>query len=283
MIWLVVVVALVLVGFVALRVVQGSQEKKWAAEKFVPRRKWGWEKALGDAEEIALLQGLEAYEKAGARFNIGDRDGLLSLYGDRPARVSLFLLGERFKALGPAALGDPAGAVKGLIDGFLAREEPGVLHLRPEWFPEGGVDGWNNDQLTEEARKVLDSGSAAGLQGLHGWYSDENVGVIHLGILARPGPELSALRDAGKFEELQAAETLYVNHLVVDLARTIDRHRALRGERPELAPPAALKIALVEIVNAKAPGATWSRVPPHPDEVAIARASVEGEGRPAAT
>lgn len=283
MTWLIIAVAVVVVGYIALRMLWSSDDRKADQEKFVPQRKWGWERGLSDAEEAALLQGLKAYEDAGASFNIGHRDGILSLYGDRPGRVSLFLIAERFKALGAGAAGDPAGAVKGLFEGFLAREEPGVLHLRKEWFPEGGVDGWDNDQFTEQARKVLDGGSAAGLQGLHGWYSDENVGVIHFGILARPGPELAALRDAGKFEESYAAESLYVNHLIVDLARTIDRYRALRAERAELAPPAALKIALVEIVNGKAPGVTWTRVPPQPEEEAIARASVEGEGHPAAT
>jgi hypothetical protein len=251
-------------------------DKKYDAEKYVPPRKWGWERGLSQEEETALFRGLQAYESTGKSFYLGHAENLISFY-EPPARVSLPLLAERFKALGPAAVTDPVAAVKGLLDGFLAKEEPGVLHLRKDWFPKDGVDGWDHNQFTEEARKILDGGSSLGLSGLSGWYSDENYGVIHFGVLVGPSPELDALRAAGKYEQMQAAESIYKNNLVVDLSRVLDRYRALRAERAELAPQAALKIAMVEAVGGQYAATTWSRVPARADEESVVRASVEGQ------
>ncbi|WP_394844872.1 hypothetical protein LZC95_48470 [Pendulispora brunnea] len=269
-----VVVALIVAFFVARSLMLGKMDSDYEKNKFVPVRQWAWEMQLSDAEEAAVMQGLEAFQNSGRSLYINHDEGIITLY-EPTVIISLFLFGTRFRALGPNALANPAAAVKHVFDGLLAREEPGVLFLQPNWYPEE-VDGMDNNQFTEEVRKVLESGSVAGLPGFDGWYSDENFGEIKLRILDQPSEAMHALRAADKYQEAEYAKSYAVNTMVIDLARVLARYRALRAARSDLAPPAALRIVLVDALSHSAPGIMWSKVTASPLQQAIVLASAEG-------
>ncbi|WP_394834984.1 hypothetical protein LVJ94_51640 [Pendulispora rubella] len=269
------IVAALVIGFFVLRSVMSSKmDSDYEKNKYVPLRRWAWEMQLSDAEEAALMQGLQAYEGAGNSLYINHEDALLKTY-ERPMVVSLFLLGARFRALGPNALANPAEAVKHLLEGFRAREESGVVHLQSPWFSEE-VDGMNNDQFTTEARKVLESGQMAGLDGFDGWSSDEITGEIRMRVLAHAPPAVNAVQGATPYDQEQYAKSYAINTLVLDLGRLLVQYRALRASRHDLAPPAALRIVLVETLSRSAPGIGWSQVTASPLQQAIVLASVEG-------
>ncbi|RYE82743.1 MAG: hypothetical protein EOO75_20245, partial [Myxococcales bacterium] len=103
-----VLIVLGLVGFVVLRVVQKKDDSEYAKNKFVPARRWGWEAGLSEADEAALLRGLEAWEKGDRSLYLGHEEGTMTLYlPGRQVLVSLWLLGERVRGLGAAGQ-DPA-------------------------------------------------------------------------------------------------------------------------------------------------------------------------------
>lgn len=270
-----VLIVLGLVAFVVLRVVQKKDDAEYAKNKFVPARKWGWEQSLGEAEEAALLRGLQAWEKDGKGLNLGHEEGTASLYlPGRQVVVSLWLLADRFRGLGAAGQ-DPA-AVGRLVDELAATPQPGVLAYPEEWFPVEQLDGMDKDAFIGRVRDLLNAGFDQGLPGSHGWYSDENYGRIDLKLLASPSDEARRLRDADQYEASVAAESKNLNVLLLTLAPLVGRYQAVRASEPAVSPDDVIRRLLGETLAQPGPDVTWSRVQASPTELALVQASAAG-------
>jgi hypothetical protein len=288
MIWLLLIAgAVVLIGIVWLVMRRGGSVSD--AERFAVSRRWGWELALTEAEETALMQGLRAYYDAGHSLFIQGEYGVLRVYAPQ-ALVSLHLLGERFRAMGAGAIEQPAPAVQRLMERLTAAEEPGVLHLAPAWL-DGTVDGMDRIKFVDAVREV---GAPVGTPEIVGWFSDEESGYMEVVVLDRKPAELvaaeeavdrqvtggpvttvtgaaKAIHDAGKpeFQEAywasQGEKSRHTNTLLVDLARVLAGYRQRRAAQPTIAVRDAVRATLTEMVGRGAPGVTWTR-PPTPNQ-----------------
>jgi hypothetical protein len=269
-----VLVVLGLVAFAVLRMVQKKGDSDYEKNKFIPLRKWGWELALGEAEEAALLRGLQAWEGENKSLYLGHDEGTMTLYlPGRQVLVSLFLLADRFRALGAGA--DPA-AVGRLVDELSAQEQPGVIAFSGSWFAVGTLDGMDHDAFLSKVRGVLTAGFDQGLPGSNGWYSDENYGRIDLRLVVEPSAEMQQLQAAGRYEEMSAAESKVKNVFLLNVGPLVGRYQRLRSEQPSLGPEDAIRTLLVDLLASPSPEHTWSRGQPPPTEAALLQASAAG-------
>ncbi|MFD1939901.1 hypothetical protein ACFSKW_51440 [Nonomuraea mangrovi] len=255
-------------------------------DQFEVNRLWGWELRLSEEEEIAFMAGLRAYDNEVGSFFIHGEHGVLSLYHP-PMLISMHLMADRFKAMGPAAMSDPAGAVRHLFGQAAARESVGVLHLRENWLP-CEIDGMDKYGFRDAMSDAL---SAPGVDGVEGGYGEEDSGYGMVVVLAGDTPEsVQAMYDQASdlstsepirdrldvvkavleepepeyVEALNRADgekSRYTNTLLVDYARVLDRYAATRTQMQGAKPSDVLGAALSRMLAEQAPGTTWTRQP----------------------
>lgn len=255
-------------------------------DQFEVKRQWGWELRLSEEEEIAFMAGLKAYDDEVSSFFIHGEHGVLSVYHP-PMLVSMHLMADRFRAMGRAATGDPAGAVRHLFGQAAAREGAGVLHLRENWLP-GQIDGMDRYGFRDAMCDVL---MAPGVDGVEGGYGEEDSGYGMVVVLAGGTPEsvramydeanglstsepirnrldvVKAVLEEPEPEYVEALDradgekSRYTNTLLVDYARVLDRYPATRAQMPGAKPADVLGVALSMMLAEQAPGTTWTRQP----------------------
>ncbi|GAA2381420.1 hypothetical protein [Nonomuraea africana] len=256
--------------------------------KFHVERRWAWELILSEEQEQAFMAGLEAYDDERTVFPHRDA-GVLHVY-DPSMLVSLFLLAERFAALGPAALSDPAGAVRHLLDQAAQAETGGVLHLDDDWMGEP-VDGMDKYDFTREMGMAT---HAQGVDGGVGGYGDEDSGYgmltvltempqhvrrmydeahshaspgeirnrldVYKAVIEEPEPEFVAGLDRADGEQSR-----FTNTLMYDYGRVLAAYRMIRPHLPHAQPVDVMSAALARMLADGRPGITWSR-PPSPEQ-----------------
>jgi hypothetical protein len=205
-------------------------------EDFAVPRKWEWEFQLTEEQEKALMEGLQSYHKS--------KDGPISVHGEDAqvtlfapyTVISLYLLAQRFVALGPDAVSHPMSSVGRLLDECADKEQPGVLHLRSDWFPDEGVDGMDSADFSDLVMDVL-------MQ-----HPDQRV--------ARASSNGDSLIEAVVRATDQSRHT---NHLVLDLARVLDQYGSARQAQPQTPPIDLLRMVLPTMVASEVPGVLWIR------------------------
>lgn len=260
-------------------------------DNFAVRRQWDWEHRLSEAEETALMAGLRAN---GSVF-VHDDYGVL-LVRHPPMLISLYVLADRFRALGPSAMNDPVSGVRHLISQAGAGESGGVLHLRENWLP-GEVDGMDKYGF-RDAMSVAMMNPA--IEGSEGSYAHEDYGygilVVHAGpqresvvagyeeafrhdtgkpvrnyvdvaraVLEEPDPEFVAALGRADGEKSR-----HTNTLLIDYARVLDRYPAVRAQMPGADPADVLGVVITRLLAERVPGATWIREP-MPEEEQLAQ------------
>ncbi|MEU7739604.1 hypothetical protein [Nonomuraea sp. NPDC049158] len=224
----------------------------WARRVYIPGssgsvaagHRAGWEARLDEEAATALLEGLRAYADAGNAMDIGGECGVLTVF-EPPRLISLDLLADRFAARGQEAMHDPQTTVGALLAGFLATEEPGVLHLRPGW-----TDG---EGFTARVRAIVRSEAAVPGGGA--------LGV--LGVAVPGGDGMDAPGDDGR-----PGITL-----LLDLARIRDQYDESRARQPGAPDEVVLRSVLTSAIANGGPGLTWT-VPPTERQLGNALATV---------
>ncbi|MEV6154010.1 hypothetical protein AB0L53_27045 [Nonomuraea sp. NPDC052129] len=204
----------------------------WARRVYIPGssgsvtagNRAGWEARLDEEAATALLEGLRAYADAGNAVDIGGECGVLTVF-EPPRLISLDLLAGRFAARGQEAMHDPQTTVGALLAGFLATEEPGVLHLRPGW-----TDG---EGFAARVRAIVRSEAAV-------------PGGSALGVLGVAVPD-----DDGR-----SGTTL-----LLDLARIRDQYEESRARQPGAPDEVVLRSVLTSAIANGGPGLTWTMPP----------------------
>ncbi|MCA2221360.1 hypothetical protein [Nonomuraea aurantiaca] len=196
----------------------------------------GWAARLDEEAATALLEGLRAYADAGNAVDMGGERGVLTVF-EPPRLISLDLLAGRFAARGPEAMHDPQTTVGALLAGFLAVEEPGVLHLRPGW-----ADG---EGFAARVRAIVRSEIAVPDGGALGV-----LGIAVPGDDGRPGTTL-----------------------LLDLARIRDQYDESRARQPGAPDEVVLRSVLTSAIANGGPGLTWT-VPPTERQLGNALATV---------
>lgn len=192
---------------------------------FGAEQRAGWAARLDEEAATALLEGLRAYADAGNAVDIGEQSGVLTV-SEPPRLISLDLLAGRFAARGQEAMHDPQTTVSALLAGFLATEEPGVLHLRSGW-----TDG---EGFAARVRAIVRSSEAAVPSG-------GALGVLGVTV---PG------------DDGQSGTTL-----LLDLARIRDQYDESRARQPGAPDEVVLRSVLTSAIANGGPGLTWT-VPP---------------------
>ncbi|WP_433511494.1 hypothetical protein ACQP2T_47985 [Nonomuraea sp. CA-143628] len=195
----------------------------------------GWEARLDEEAATALLEGLRAYADAG---NAVEMDGDVLTVFRPPRLISLDLLAGRFAARGQEAMHDPQTTVGALLAGFLATEEPGVLHLRPGWTDGEGFAARVRAIVRSEV--ALPGGSSLGV----------------LGVAVPVGDGLDAPGVAVPGDDGRPGTTL-----LLDLARIRDQYEESRARQPGAPDEVVLRSVLTSAIANGGPGLTWT-VPP---------------------
>ena len=209
----IIAVVVVLVGLVLWWLLSGPDDELDGDDRdgdgdFAVHRKWGWEFALTEEQEKALMEGLRAYHKSkDGPVHVDGQGGQLMLFAPQTV-ISLYLLATRFVALGPDAVSYPVSAVGRLVDEFADKEQPGVLHLRDDWFPAEGVDGMDRTAFADLVMDVL--------------MNDRDQRV-----------SLGSWNGDGLVEAVVDAAGLGNNNLVLDLGRVLDQYVPARQAQPQ--------------------------------------------------
>lgn len=225
MVWIALAGGLAVIGVIVWSYRRNSSRVQEAAEERPP---WGWAARLDEDARVALLEGLRAYHDKVGPLEVDEERGVLTAL-DPPALVSLYEFAGRFAARGPEGLHDPEETVRELVAGCLAAEGPGVVHLRPQWFPYE-VDGMDRAAFVAAVREIL-GGSIA----------DEAAGSLRVAVAPEDDEE--------------------GNMLLMDLARVRDGYEKLRAERPGMPAPALLRDVLFGLLTGDGPGLAWTRPP----------------------
>lgn len=252
--------------------------------KFHVERRWAWELILNDEQEQAFMAGLEAYDDESTVF-LHREAGALRVY-DPSMMVSLFLLAEQFAGLGPQALGDPAGAVRHLIENAARAETGGVLHLDDDWMAEP-VDGMDKYEFTGA---MMSATHAQGVDGGVGGYGDEDGGYgmltvlvemprhvtrmyddayshadpgeirnrldVYKAVIEEPEPEFVAGLDRA-----DAERSRFTNTLMYDYGRVLAGYRSTRPHMPHAQPSDVMSVVMARMLSDNLPGMTWTRQP----------------------
>ncbi|MEU6714478.1 hypothetical protein ABZ897_23670 [Nonomuraea sp. NPDC046802] len=252
--------------------------------KFYVERKWAWELILTEEQEQAFMAGLEAYDDESTVYPHREA-GVLRVYNPSMV-ISLFLLAEQFAALGPGAAGDPAGAVRHLIDRAAAAETKGVLHLDDEWM-DGPVDGMDKYDFTGA---MMSATRAQGVDGDVGGYGDEDGGFGMLTILTEEPQHVRAMYDEAHshaapgeirnrldvykavieepepefvagLERADAERSRFTNTLMYDYGRVLAGYRAMRPHMGYAEPSDVMSAVMARMLGDGLPGITWTRTP----------------------
>ncbi|WP_327639259.1 hypothetical protein OHB24_13055 [Kribbella sp. NBC_00482] len=229
-------VAIVVVGLVLWWASTGPDDDLNTDEDFAVLRKWEWESQLTEQQEKALMEGLQSYHKS--------KDGPIAVHSEHAevtlfapyTVISLYLLAQRFVALGPDAVSYPMSSVGRLLDECADKEQPGVLHLRHDWFPDEGVDGMDTSAFADLVMDVLMQHPDRRVT-LASWNGD---GLVDATVGA-PDP------------------SLHTNRLALDLARVLEQYGAARQTQPQTPPIDLLRTILPRMVASEAPGVLWIR------------------------
>ncbi len=229
-------VAIVVVGLVLWWASTGPDDDLDTDENFAVQRKWEWEVQLTEDQEKALMQGLQSYHKSkDGPISVHSEDAQVTLFAPYTV-ISLYLLAQRFVALGPDAVAHPMSSVGRLLDECADKEQPGVLHLRQDWFPDEGVDGLDTSAFADLVMDVLMQHPDQRVIRAS-WNGD---GLVEAAIRAT--------------DESQPA-----NRLALDLARVLEQYGAARQTQPQTPPIDLLQMILPRMVATEAPGVLWIR------------------------
>lgn len=244
-------VAIVVVGLVLWWAASGPDDDLDSDEDFAVQRKWEWEVQLTVEQEKALMEGLQSYHKS--------KDGPIAVHSEHAevtlfapyTVISLYLLAQRFVALGPDAVSHPMSSVGRLLDECADKEQPGVLHLRHDWFPDEGVDGLDTTAFADLVMDVLMNHPDRRVTRAS-WNGD---GLVE------------AVVDADQNQD--------TNRLAVDLARVLEQYGAARQAQPQTPPLDLLRTILPGMVASEVPGVLWIR-PASDDERKILADAASG-------
>jgi hypothetical protein len=249
----VIAAVVVLIGLALWWLLKGDDEPDGDDEQFAVERKWGWVSELTEQQETALMDGLRAYHKSkDGPISVDGQDGQVMLFAPHCV-ISLYLLAHRFVALGPDAVSHPISAVGRLLDEFADTEQPGVLHLGYDWYPDEGVDGMDQSAFADLVMDVLMG-------------HDQRVSLA------------SSDGDALVEAVVRATDrSQHTNRLVLDLGRVLDQYGAARQAQPQTPPVDLLRGLLARMVASDVPGVLWTR-PATDDERAILADSASNNG-----
>lgn len=228
-------VAIAVVGLFLWWASRGPDDDLDDSEDFAVARRWDWEVELTEEQDKALMEGLRSYHKS--------KDGPISLDGENAqvtlfapyTVISLYLLVQRFVALGPDAVSYPTSSVGRLLDECSDKEQPGVLHLRSDWFPDEGVDGLDSSAFSDLVMDVLMG------------HPDQRV--------ARVSSNGDSLIEAA----VRADQGRDDNRLLLDLARVLEQYGEARQAQPQTPPIDLLRMVLPGMVASDVPGVLWIR------------------------
>ncbi|TCC40152.1 hypothetical protein [Kribbella speibonae] len=235
--WILGVIAAAAIAVVAVVLwwASRSPDDLAGAEEYAVERKWEWEAQLTVEQEKALMEGLRSYNKS--------KDGPISVHSEHAevmlfaphTVISLYLLADRFVALGPDAVSYPMSSVGKLLDECADKEQPGVLHLRDDWFPEEGADGMDTAAFADLVMDVLIQHSDRRVTG-GSWNGDSLVETF-----------------------VQADPNEQPNRVAVDLARVFEQYGAAREAQPQTPPIDLLRMILPGMLMSEEPGVLWIR------------------------
>lgn len=289
----VIAAVVVLIGLVLWWLLKGDDDElDGDDEQFAVERKWDWESELTEQQETALMDGLRAYHKSNdGPISVDGQDGQVMLFAPHTV-ISLYLLAQRFVALGPDAVAYPISAVGRLLDEFADTEQPGVLHLRGVWFPAEGVDGMDQSAFADLVMDVLMRHDDRRVT-TASWDGDGLVEAVvratGLGLREErdamsTGMEQARLHGASTEEafdpahsRMEADRSRHTNRLVLDLARVLDHYGTLRQAQPQTPPVDLLRDLLAQMVASEVPGVLWTR-PATDDERAILADAARNNG-----
>jgi hypothetical protein len=226
-------------GFVAWRLLSGGKGGEGKGdgrpvEPILPERTQDWELRLTAEQEGAMLRGIQAYRDGGHSLYLSHRDALITFYEPR-LLVSLHHLTDLFMAAGPAGLADPVGLMRSVLDGCVASESPGVLHLQKGWYTTP-VDGLDFEKFTTLCHDTLTCPQPY-IEGTQGSSSDENSGNVTVNVEVG-GP---------------------LNTFCVDLRRVLPLVHEARRTRPQEPLIELVRPALQGMLAGAIPGGMWTR------------------------
>ena len=236
-------------GFVAFRLLSGGKGGEGKGdgrppEPILPERTHDWELRLSVEQENAMLRGIQAYRDTGHSLYLSHRDALITFYEPSRMLVSIHHLTDLFLAAGPAALPDPMGLMRSVLDGCVASESKGVLHLRQGWYTTP-VDGLDAETFTRLCHDVLTCPQPY-IEGTQGSSSDDKSGSVTVNVEVG-GP---------------------LNTLCVDLRRVLPLVQEARRTRPSDPLIELLRPVLQGMCAGAIPGGMWTRggaLPPELD------------------
>jgi len=220
--------------FVAKRMRPGGKGDGRPPEPILAERKHDWELRLTPEQESAMLQGVQAYRDGGHSLYLSHGDALITFYEPRML-VSLHRLTDAFLAAGAAAVTDPIAVVRGILDGFVASEPAGVLHLQKGWFG-APVDGLDHLKFTNLCYDALTRPQPY-IEGSQGSSSDENSGALTLNVQIG-GP---------------------MNTFCADLRRVLPVVQQGRQAQPSAPLIDLVRRALQAMCKGELPGGMWTR------------------------
>ncbi|RZT19960.1 hypothetical protein EV649_3100 [Kribbella sp. VKM Ac-2569] len=273
--------------------------------KFHAEQKWAWELTLTPEQEKAFMAGLEAYDDERGCYPMRE-EGILRVYGPMML-ISLFWMTERFAAMGPAAVQDPAGAVQQLMTDAADGETDGILYYDDEWMGEGveQVDGMDKYAFTDA---IMSATHAQGVDHeFAGGYADEDKGFVTMGVLAKSpehvaqmyedayavsGPQaelnnrLDVMREVMKPENpeyvaahdrAEAEKSKYINTLIFCFDRVVKHYNDARPEMQYAEPRDVLSVVMAQMLEDGRSGYTWTR-PPTQEQHELALAILGNRG-----
>jgi hypothetical protein len=203
-------------------------------EPILPERTQDWEMRLSVEQENAMLRGIQAYRDSGHSLYLSHSDALIHFYEPRML-VSLHHLTDLFMAAGPAGLADPVGLMRSVLDGCVAAESPGVLHLRKDWYT-SPIDGLDFLKFTNLCYDTLTCPQPY-IEGTQGSSSDENSGNMTVKVEVG-GP---------------------LNTFCVDLRRVLPLVQEARRMRPSDPLIELVRPVLQGMCRGDIPGGMWTR------------------------
>jgi hypothetical protein len=254
--------------------------------KFHVEQKWPWELTLTPEQEKAFMVGLEAFDDDEGCYPKRE-EGILRVY-DPMMLISLFAMTEQFVAMGPAAMRDPARAVRELITRATQSEVDGVLYIDDEWMGDtDNVDGMDKYEFTDA---VMSATHAQGVdREFAGGYADEDKGYVTMGVLAKLPDhvkqmyedahglagdsvahrnKLDVIKDVmseldpeytAAYDRAEVEKSKYVNTLMFCFERVVEQYRAARPQMRHAEPSDVLSVVMARMLEHHMPGCTWTR------------------------
>ena len=273
--------------------------------KFHVEQKRAWELAMTPDQEKAFMAGLAAFDDDEGGCYPKREEGILRVY-EPMMLISLFAMTEQFVAMGPAAMQDPARAVRELVARATQSEVDGVLHINDEWMGDtDNVDGMDKYEFTSA---VMSATHAQGVdREFAGAYADEDYGYVTMGVLAESPAHVRQMYDhahavAGEpaelrnrldvvkdvmtpqnpeylaaFDRAEVEKSKHVNTLMFCFERVVEEYRAARPQMGYAEPRDVLSVVMARMLEHRMRGCTWTR-PPSREQHALALAVLRNRG-----